>query len=77
MNQLTHLMHTHNSAATAVAPVAHQGNAAKRPSGEVRLARGLDVPSGEVRLARGQNAPSGEARLARGQNAPSGEARLA
>jgi hypothetical protein len=59
-------MHTHNTAATAVAPAAHQGDAAKRPSGEVCLARGLDVPSGEVRLARGQNAPSGEARLAEG-----------
>jgi hypothetical protein len=36
------------------------------PSGEVRLARGLNAPSGEVRLARGLNAPSGEVRLARG-----------
>jgi hypothetical protein len=36
-NQLTHLMHTHNAAATAVAPVAHQGDAVKRPSGEVHL----------------------------------------
>jgi hypothetical protein len=38
----------------------------RRPSGEVRLARGLDAPSGEVRLARGLNTPSGEVRLARG-----------
>jgi hypothetical protein len=45
-NQLTHLMHTHNVAATAVAPVAHQGDAAKRPSGEVHLARGLEAPLG-------------------------------
>jgi hypothetical protein len=47
------------------------------PSGEVRLARGLDAPSGEVRLARGLDAPSGEVRLSRGLNAPSGEVRLA
>jgi hypothetical protein len=38
----------------------------KRPSGEVRLARGLDAPSGEVRLARGLDASSSEVRLARG-----------
>jgi hypothetical protein len=36
-----------------VTPAARQGGTAGRPSGEVRLARGLDAPSGEVRLARG------------------------
>jgi hypothetical protein len=47
------------------------------PSGEVRLARGLNAPSGEIRLARGLDTPSGEVRLARGLEAPSGEVRLA
>jgi hypothetical protein len=36
---------------TLVAPVARHA-----PSGEVRLARGLNTPSGGVRLARGKNA---------------------
>jgi hypothetical protein len=49
-----------------VAPAARQGGTAGRPSGEVRLARGLDAPSGEVRLARGLSTPSGGVRLARG-----------
>jgi hypothetical protein len=49
-----------------VAPVAHRGNATKCPSGEVRLARGLNAPSGEVRLARGLDASSSKIRLARG-----------
>jgi hypothetical protein len=38
---------------TLAAPAARQGGTAKRPSGGVRLARGLNAPSGEVRLARG------------------------
>jgi hypothetical protein len=60
-----------------VAPAARQGSTAETPSGEVRLARGLNAPSGEVRLARRLNAPSGGVRLARGLNAPSGGVRLA
>jgi hypothetical protein len=59
-----------------VAPAALQGGTADAPSGEVRLARGLNAPSGEVRLPRGLNAPSGEVRLARGLNAPLGKDRL-
>jgi hypothetical protein len=51
---------------TLVAPAARQGGTVDTPSGEVRLARGLNAPLGEVRLARGLNAPSGEVRLARG-----------
>jgi hypothetical protein len=49
-----------------VAPAARQGGTTDAPSGEVRLARGLNAPSGEVHLARGLNAPSGELCLARG-----------
>jgi hypothetical protein len=56
---------------TLVVPAARQGGAADAPSGEVRLARGLNTPSGRVRLAREPDAPSGRVRLARGLNAPS------
>jgi hypothetical protein len=60
-----------------VAPAARQGGTADAPSGEVRLARGLNAPSGRVCLAREPNAPSGEVRLVRGIYAPSGQVRLA
>jgi hypothetical protein len=69
-----HLKHMRDT--TLVAPAARQGGTAKRPSGEVHLARGLDAPSGEFRLARGLNAPSGGVRLARGLN-PTPRARSA
>jgi hypothetical protein len=47
------LKHAHDTITTLVAPAAHQGGTADAPSGEVRLARGLNARSGEVRLARG------------------------
>jgi hypothetical protein len=47
---------------TLVAPAARRGGTADAPSGEARLARGLNAPSGGDRLARELNAPSGEVR---------------
>jgi hypothetical protein len=67
----------HDTTATLAAPAARQDGTTKRPSGEVRLARGIYAPSGKVRLARGLHTPSGEVRLARGLNAPSGGVCLA
>jgi hypothetical protein len=64
------LKHTHDTITTLVAPAARQGGTADAPSGEVRLARGLNAPTSRVRLARGLNTPSGEVRLARGLNTP-------
>jgi hypothetical protein len=55
---------------TLVAPAARQHKHSKRPSSEVRLARGIDTPSGGDRLARGHHAPSGGVRLGRGLNPP-------
>jgi hypothetical protein len=71
------LKHAHDTITTLVAPAACQGGMADAPSGDVRLARGLNAPSGVVRLARELNDPSGEVRLARGPNAPWGEDCLA
>jgi hypothetical protein len=71
------LKHAHDTITTLVAPTARQGGTVDAPSGEVRLARGLNAPSGRIHLARGINTPSGEVLLARGLNAPSGEVRLA
>jgi hypothetical protein len=71
------LKHAHDTITTLVAPAARQGGTAGAPSGEVRLARGLNAPSGRVHLARGLNAPSGEDRLAREPSTPSGEVHLA
>jgi hypothetical protein len=53
---------------TLMAPAARQHKHCRRPSNEVRLARGIDAPSGGDRLARGLHAPSGGVRLARGLN---------
>jgi hypothetical protein len=43
---------------TLLAPAARQGSTADAPSGEVRLARGLNAPTSRVHLARGLNTPS-------------------
>jgi hypothetical protein len=58
----TYTQHSHDPGGPRGPPKQHS----RRPSSEVRLARGIDAPSGEVRLARGPYAPSGGVRLARG-----------
>jgi hypothetical protein len=56
--------------ATLVAPAVRQYKHSKRPSSEVRLARGIDAPLGRVHPTRGFHAPSGGVRPARGFNPP-------
>jgi hypothetical protein len=58
----THTQHNHDPGG----PHCPLVRRSRRPSSEVRLARGIDAPSGGVHLARGLHTPSGGVRLARG-----------
>jgi hypothetical protein len=58
----THTQHNRDPGGPHGPPVRHD----RRPSSEVRLARGIGTPSGRVRFARGLHTPSGGVRPARG-----------